>query len=339
MKYPRIVTSISEVTSDNGTYPAVESISNNLAPYVKEGIRLLNDTGTEFTIWKDDDGLSELYFTVYIRTPPMSSGTYGSPSNFIDFNKDGETLFQVVAYGNLSTDAHDNAFRWRTTSGESTNLYTNLLSGSGLYRWDFHIKLHPVDGAIRIFQNNTMVYEFTGNTEYQSHFSHIDEITIKRRRGSSDFYTCLSAMIISDKPTNGIQVFQRAPIAYGDRTDWFGSLNSIKDVGYTDTTYIQGVNDGDTSTFHMQTTTGVPRYNKIREIVHTVNTANVTLAAAGVKTFVQYGDERYESEVENPPYQTFQNYQYHIDIPDELKDFTKLNNTQMGLVTNKNDEG
>jgi len=99
---------------------------------------------------------------------------------------------------------------------------------------DVSFKLHATDGYVRVYVAKALVYEFTGNTIFNS-VSSIDQVRFFWGGNSLAVY---SAVIIADEDTRPLRYAQTALSAQGALAEWTGAVGNVSGTGFNDGTLV-----------------------------------------------------------------------------------------------------
>lgn len=351
-----IVKVISSISDIHNPSPSLSWAANDInsstkagiAPGLLEGLQVPQTQPNGLTLWEDQDGLDELYFSCYYTSRYYDSGSTSSsiPLEFFCRNTSGSYALVFALYnGQTYSGGRYLRARIHLPSGTSeSSLYqiggsTNVANVVPT-RVDVHIRVHQTDGIFRVLIGGQQAFIFRGNTK-QNRYNAVNRIVFNRSGSYLSTETSfLSGAILSTTNTFKMKLQQRRITGFGGDRDWRGTYTDVNEYGLDTLKSIRSVDDGERSSFTMSNIP-VNAYRKFNAVVHSMNALNPRENAASVSSYIKTPTSEYHSEPKIPKLATFDNYQFVYEIS-QLEDYTPSRNTintsEMGFtsISNKN---
>lgn len=218
-----------------------ETTAARLAPYVKEGVRLTSQGAPLIVEFSE---VSSCWISFYFFTEDT---IWGTTTGLITIGQKGvRELIRVD-----TTSAEVMSFKYRSGAGAFTEFaLTSNVSGE-LYRLDIEINLANSGGALRLYINNTLIGELTGDTILTT--ENVATTSFIRFDGAPDFPYVISGVIVSDQDTRQMQLEQLSVTGAGTNSDFTGAFGAVDDIGIpNDADFINTSTLDDISTFALE---------------------------------------------------------------------------------------
>jgi hypothetical protein len=212
-------TSLTEAVTWSG---AGNTTSGTLDTYVSEAI-LFADPAVWVDLWEGSD-ITELWILVGLWD--VLTGIEASRTPFV-FKSNGVNHIRVLT-GTPTVVQYWNGSTWVALTPTST---FSAITGDA--RYDVGVKIDAVNGYIRVYQNKVLLYEYVGNTVFNS-VTTVDGARIMGIDGSNSF---ASAWVIADEDTRPLRYAQLTASGAGAVSEWDGATANVTGIpGWSDST-------------------------------------------------------------------------------------------------------
>lgn len=213
---------------------AANTTAAHLAPYAKEGVSV--DPGTPFARFVFPSAVSDCWIRFHMRVRSLQSAGNLSGTPFrIKSGEAGISLFQLD-YDSASLLAME---YWNGSAYVEVNEITPIFAADTLYKIDIQLKLDNSVGIFRIYVNDTLVWEYTGDTIFTAATT-VDTIELASGNivgTTSDFV--FSGLILADEDTRSMVFHQGQATANGADTAWTGVYTDVTKLDRNDNTFIE----------------------------------------------------------------------------------------------------
>lgn len=131
----------------------------------------------------------------------------------------------------------NNTLSVQVRNGAGTNVQvgtlTFLATPSGVEKFDMYIKIHPTEGRIVWYRDGTIIFDYTGQTDFG--YGGIGSIQLVATGGNTSY---LSAVILADEDTRTLELSQKLPTGDGYIQEWTGGYADIDETGRNDADFI-----------------------------------------------------------------------------------------------------
>lgn len=208
-----------------GTVQRVNSDTNSgrLGPYVNEGIQMQDlfnaPTGAELNF----AATADVWVSFYAYNNDDDS--FDQPIYFDDANGDPVLRAQ-------GSNGFGGNFQFQWYNGSSwVNVGPLGLGQFSLKRYDIRV-LTDASGIIEVYENGTLLGDSgTIDTTVSGARSGVDTV---RLNGWDNSGLTLSAFIVADESTIGMEYVQMRPSAAGTYSQWTGDVTDIDEIGFDD---------------------------------------------------------------------------------------------------------
>jgi hypothetical protein len=219
---------------------AANTTAAQIAPYAKEGfdVQELSPARTDFT------ASSSLWISFYFYSP-LTSWASCVPIHF--------RLGTDRVFGMQYNGAETLVFQRVDSSNVLTTVATITTAQARRIRIDIEINMAASGGAYRIYEDLTLVGEFTGDTRARSTLlTQMDNILWSAEDSVATRFT-ISGCFISTTDTRDMTFEQLAVTGAGANTDWSGAFSDLDELGIPDDSdFISADTINDISTYTLE---------------------------------------------------------------------------------------
>lgn len=218
---------------------AAVTTAAHIAPYAKEGVSV-NDN-LSYLRFVLDSGVSEGWIRFHFRpvTYP-GTGSHDHQLFRLKGSEAGQVLFQLDADWNGAADIVSLEY-WNGSAFTEVGEIAAPFIAATLYKIDVQFKMDNSAGYIRVYINDALTWEYTGDTIFTA------ATTLNTIELSSVFTGIVftySGFIVADEDTRSMVFHQGQATADGANTAWTGTYADVTELDRDDNDFIEsGVAD------------------------------------------------------------------------------------------------
>lgn len=205
---------------------------NLLSANVVEGLSI-NESGNYF-VAGDMSGGAEVWlkFTLIFLS---NNGAINSSQRFVEFRGAGDTNFirVITAAGVSAFSGYSDLLlqNWNGSSWVTVETFNGFASGNNVY--DIQLSV-AVAGVFRIYRNSILLYEYSGNTQFNGVVG-VDRVRVG---GCVRLTHGYSAVILADEDTRPLRYVQLLPTQGGALAQWTGAPANVLGTSFSDSTFM-----------------------------------------------------------------------------------------------------
>jgi hypothetical protein len=214
-----------------GTTAAITTAAK-IAPYAKEGVTITGDTS--FCRLLFPSAMSEGWIQYYVNINTAITASTAGQMFRLKSGETGQVLFQYD-FDALAQQALE---YWNGSAFVEVNEGT--VFSAARYKVDLQFKMDNSVGYFRVYVNDTLLHELTGDTIFTAATTlDVIELVCPNPSGLGSGQFDFSGLIIADEDTRSMVFHQGQATANGANTAWTGVYTDVTKLDRNDNTFIE----------------------------------------------------------------------------------------------------
>lgn len=222
---------------------AADTTAAYIAAYAKEGVSISDPASF---IRFPFPALSEGWIQYHFRAGVWGTSGSGLPGELfaLSATEGSQPLFQLDFDGPTEASLE----YWNGTAFVEAHMLANPFVDNTRYKIDINFKLHETTGFLRVYVNDALIWEYTGDTIFTAATT-LGSIDLASPNLSGSLIA--SALIIADEDTRSMIFHQGQATADGANTAWTGTYTDVTELDRDDTDLIESGTADQLETFVM----------------------------------------------------------------------------------------